>query len=101
MYFFLQAEHYLLLPLTIPDELTVQEISVGLGRGKTRANLGIVVVYGIKDNLVLCYDSPGATFCNRPWSEFFERTGIEPAELWLPEHVRVLRTCTQYSSQHT
>lgn len=87
---FIQAEHYLLLPLTIPDELIVQEINVGLGRGKTRANLGIVVVYGVRDNLVLTYDSPGATFCNQPWSELFQRTGIEPAELWLPEHVRVL-----------
>ena len=86
-YSFIQAEHYLLLPLTIPDELTVQEISVGLGRGKTRANLGIVVVYGVQDNLVLKYDSPGATFCNQPWSEFFDRIGIEPAEIWLPEHV--------------
>ena len=70
----------------------MQEISVGLGRGKTRANLGIVVVYGVQDKLVLTYDSPGATFCNRPWSEFFERTGIEPAELWLPECVRMLST---------
>ena len=82
-----QAEHYLLLPLAIPDELTVQEVSVGLGRGKTKAELGIVVVYGVQDNLVVTYDSPGATFCNRPWAELFKRTGIEPAEIWLPEDV--------------
>ena len=60
---------------------------MALGRGKTKAHLGIVVVYGVRDNLVMMYDSPGATFCNQPWTEFFQRTGIQPAEIWLPEDV--------------
>ena len=29
-------------------------------------------------------DEPIGTFCNQPWSAFFERTGISPAELWEP-----------------
>ena len=73
---------------------------MGLGRGKTRAALGIVLVYGVRDNLVVTYDSPGATFCNRPWSEFFKRTGIEPAEIWLPEDVSSHFTPTLSSVLH-
>ena len=80
-------EYYLMLPLTIQDEMTVQEISVKLGQGKTRVELGIVVVYGVRDNLLVAYGSPEATFCNRPWAEFFERTGIQPSEIWLPNTV--------------
>ena len=33
-------------------------------------------------------DSDAATFCNRPWSEFFERTKIQLSELW-PTTVRM------------
>ena len=35
----------------------------------------------------LDYNSAGATFCNAPWSKFFQRTGIQPSELWSPSTV--------------
>lgn len=79
-----QPSSFMSAPLSIPHNLTVQEIQVSIGRGVTHASLSVVVVYGIYDNLMVPYTSDNATFCNRPWVNFFQQTGIQPAELWLP-----------------
>lgn len=117
-----QPSSFMSAPLSIPHNLTVQEIQVSIGRGVTHASLSVVVVYGIYDNLMvgtvvsrlrqtdthtLCvhththahahklthtqvpYTSDNATFCNRPWVNFFQQTGIQPAELWLPNTVKL------------
>ena len=35
------------------------------------------------------YTCDNATFCNKPWLNFFQHTGIQPAELWLPNTVKL------------
>ena len=74
--------------MCIPDHVTVQEIQVTLGRGRTRSQHGIVVVYGVRDDILTPVSSEGATFCNKPWVELFQRTGIAESDLWPPESVR-------------
>lgn len=73
--------------MRIPDHVTVQEIQVTLGCGRTKSKHGIVVVYGIHDNLLDSIESPNATFCNNPWSQLFQRTGITDRDLWPPGSV--------------
>ena len=68
--------------IRIPDNVTVQELQVSLGGGRTRSNHGIVILYGIHDNLTAPADSASATFCNKPWKELFQRTGIAETDLW-------------------
>ena len=81
-----QATKYVLLPQTIPDRLTVQEIQVALGRGRMRTNHSVVVVYGVSDHMNKPYvdQESLATFCNEPWEVLFKRTGIVASDLWLP-----------------
>eukprot|EP00731_Ephydatia_muelleri_P020635 Em0013g362a len=74
----------LVTPPTIPDGLVVQGIDVLFGNGGKKTKQSILVFYGLHDNLLLDYNSAGATFCNAPWSKFFQRTGIQPSELWSP-----------------
>lgn len=51
-------------------------------------SLYIVVIFICHFSVVQATEgSEGSTFCNRPWSEFFERTKIQPSELW-PTMVR-------------
>ena len=65
----------------------MQEIQVALGHGRAKNHLGIVVVYGIHDNLAVPMGSPGATFCNQPWDQLFQWSGITADDLWLPGEV--------------
>ena len=37
---------------------------------------------------------PSGTFCNLPWSDFFERTKISPDELWSPGEARIAATAS-------
>ncbi len=73
--------------ICIPDHMTVQEVHVSLGKGRMKTNHGIVVLYGIHDNLRVAFDSPDSTYCNEPWSTLFNRTGITETDLWLPQVV--------------
>jgi hypothetical protein len=74
----------------IPDEVTVQEFQVSLGGGRTRSDHGIVVVYGVHDDLIKLADAEGATFCNKPWKQLFQWTGITEADLWPANNVSSL-----------
>lgn len=87
--------------VVIPDDVTVQEISVVLGYGRTRTNHSIVAVYGIHDNLTKPMDSLGATFCNEPWEKFFQRTGITETDLWPPNNPRTLLQARLFVVSHT
>lgn len=82
-----QSDFYRRPQVCVPDHMTVQEIQVTLGCGRTRSNHGIVVVYGVHDDIVAAVESPKATFCNKPWQQLFKRTGITEGDLWLPESV--------------
>lgn len=73
--------------IRIPDSVTVQELQVTLGGGRTKSNHGIVVLYGVHDNLIKPADSADATFCNKPWTQLFQRTGIAETDLWPPDNV--------------
>ena len=74
----------LVTPPTIPDGLVVQGLDVVFGNGGKNTKQSILVFYGLHDNLLDDYSSSSATFCNAPWSEFFQRTGVQPSELWSP-----------------
>jgi len=81
-----QTARYLLTPLTIPDSLTVQEIHIVLGHWDQRSLHTVVVAYGVNDRMNTSYieGDSAATFCNKPWGSLFQRTGIQPSDLWLP-----------------
>lgn len=48
-----QTSTALPLQLRIPDNLTVQEIHVTLGRGRKKNNISVIVIYGVHDNLIV------------------------------------------------
>ena len=85
----LQTASFVASPLSIPPGLALQEVSVGLGRGRLHSRQSVVVIYGVEDNLVAIRGAPGGTFCNQEWSQLFERTGIQSTDLWLPNTVCV------------
>ena len=72
--------------IRIDSELAVQEVHVSLGHGPMRTQHGIVMIYGIRDKLDGKLESDG-TFCNKPWEDLFQRTGIRDSDLWFPNMV--------------
>ncbi|CAI7999674.1 L-fucose kinase [Geodia barretti] len=86
--------------LSVPDGIALQEIRVTMGTAQKCFHLDVGVVYGINDLLTASEGSEGATFCNRPWSEFFERTKIQSSELW-PTTPHNLLTAKLYVASHT
>lgn len=62
-------------------------MQVTLGADRAKSNHGIVILYGIHDNLVKPVDSLEATFCNKPWKQLFQKTGITEGDLWPPDTV--------------
>ncbi|GAM18951.1 hypothetical protein SAMD00019534_021260 [Acytostelium subglobosum LB1] len=54
--------------------------------------LKVLVTLGIDDDIDLVYTDTCATIANRPWSEFLQKTGISPEEIWEPNTHRLLRT---------
>ena len=91
-----QSGGYTSTQVDIPDHVTVQEIQVTLGCGQTKSEHDIVVVYGIHDNLLTSIESPEATFCNNPWSQLFQRTGITEGDIWPPGSVSASSAAMNY-----
>ena len=75
----------LMAEVHIERDLTVQEVHVCLGGGAARVCQSIVVVYGTSDDLT-AGESEG-TFCNKPWAELYQRTGVTASDLWFPGQV--------------
>jgi len=69
----------------IERELTVQEVHVCVGGGAAQVAHSIVVVYGTSDDLGA--SEPEGTFCNKPWEDLYQRTGVTPSDLWFPNQV--------------
>ena len=93
--------------LVIPDRMALQEVLISVGLGKIINHMGVLIVYGVDDDLhvslpsnqfskplflmrvlndyvspQLHLSSPDLTFCNEKWSVFLERTGITVEDLW-------------------
>ncbi len=90
-----QATGYMFLPKSVPENLSMQELCITLGHGRTKTHHTVLVVYGVYDLMTTEYkeESNGqqaSTFCNQSWEHLFQRTGIMPSDLWLPGTVSVL-----------
>jgi hypothetical protein len=88
------------VPRRVAPRIGVHEHRVT--RGLTASPVGdglaqsVWTLLGVDDNLSQHIDAdrldePAGGFCNAPWAAFFERTKIDPAELWPPGTPRV--TC--------
>ena len=71
-------------PVVFPDDIVLQEVMLKFQPQKNPSPLltSLLVVFGSSDNLILNLTDPGASFLNKPWEEFFSRTGIKPDDLW-------------------
>ncbi len=92
--YLLQATSYMFLPKTIPDNIAMQELHITLGHGHTKTSHPVMVTYGIHDRIINEYEEKSgvqstSTFCNHPWENLFQRTGIQSSDLWLPGAVSV------------
>lgn len=72
--------------IRVESDLAVQEVCVSIGHGPMRTTYGIVMAYGIHDELNARCDL-GGTYCNKPWADLFQRTGIMDSDLWFPNMV--------------
>ncbi len=92
----LQATGYMFLPKTVPENLSMQELRIMLGHGRTKIHHTALVVYGVYDRITSEYKEEvngqhTSTFCNQSWEHLFRRTGILSSDLWLPGAVSVLK----------
>ena len=71
-------------PVVFPDDIVLQEVMLKFLPQKNPAPLhtSLLTVFGTSDNLILNLTDPGASFLNKPWEQFFSRTGIIPDDLW-------------------
>ncbi|EDV25942.1 uncharacterized protein TRIADDRAFT_55544 [Trichoplax adhaerens] len=83
-------------PVVIPDKSVMLNFIISIGDNVSRR---ITTVFGLDDNLMLSVDNQKSSFCNKPWSAFFERTGIDSSDLWqqhLPSSKRSLFNAKLY-----
>ncbi|KAJ8417008.1 hypothetical protein AAFF_G00282350 [Aldrovandia affinis] len=64
--------------LALLNDIIIQGHRVLMGELK----LTVFTVLGAQDDLEVGPDDPAATFLNHKWTDFYSRTGIQPAELW-------------------
>ena len=71
-------------PVAFPDDIVLQEAMLKFQPQKspTPLHTSLLMVFGTSDDLVLNVTNPGASFLNKPWEQFFSRTGIKPDDLW-------------------
>ncbi|KAG5839076.1 hypothetical protein ANANG_G00201100 [Anguilla anguilla] len=63
--------------LALLNDIIIQGHRVQLGE----LQLTVFTVLGSHDNLEASLDDPSATFLNRRWTDFYERTGVRPGDL--------------------
>ncbi|XP_033823761.1 L-fucose kinase [Periophthalmus magnuspinnatus] len=72
--------------LALTCDIIIQGHRIVLGELK----LNVYTVFGINDNLEVSVEASSALFLNQNWNVFFNRTGIQPEELWCHGEQRCL-----------
>ncbi|XP_062245057.1 L-fucose kinase [Platichthys flesus] len=65
--------------LKITNDIIIQGHRIELGELK----LNVYTVMGAQDDLEVSSDDSDASFLNQRWSDFFNRTGTQPEEIWV------------------
>ena len=70
--------------VVFPDDIVLQQFMVKFSSPKNLNPLSssVLAAFGTDDNLILSLSEPRATYLNKPWEEFFSRTGVKSGDLW-------------------
>lgn len=80
----------------LASDIIIQGHRIMLGELK----LNVYTVFGANDNLEVSFDDNRASFLNQSWSVFFNRTGIQPEELWCHGEERCLLGARLFPTLH-
>ncbi|XP_048578770.1 L-fucose kinase [Nematostella vectensis] len=68
--------------ISIPPDLCLLGYNVCLPNLGDRL-MNALVVFGVFDDLECAITSERSTFCNKPWEDFFQRTGLTVDDIWM------------------